>query len=771
VVIIWALLTAFMVAGIIISATEEMRAVDRASEFEFSANGQAEEVAQAGLVDAYAWFRRQKPQPVRGFVPKGLPPSLRDASTLPADTAQMPTGLRGTLPNGNRGQGKATAPGQTKKTSGAQTAHYKTIGDVTSALGAATAAQVTTELGAAEYYALDGTESETPELGLVRSFEISPGVWARYTVSKGIGGEAFEDANGNAVYDRGEAFTDLNGDGKWNAARATRDVSTARGLASTGTVWYLTSVGEIFKRPRQDLPLGAGPNTRLGRSVWGTEIRRLTISPPAAAALCVQDASRLQLGDRCRLRGDTAIAYSTGHVASGGELKGGVARIPDFDTSSEAVFGVSWQDLMSMADISTTDGQGGVPAKLPASGLVVVHGDITFNRARPLRGDAVLAVDGDVTIEGGSNSYFLGVLYVKGNLVMRGPAAMRGTVIVTGSADLQGGGGEFVEIEHDPQLLGGLLTRVAQYRHSKAPFRIRPKVDEGLPSVINPPPTPTPDPGPGPGPDKSGKPGDPGDPGDTGNPGDTTPPDGTGEPDPCSKTSGGGKANSKSSKPDSSKSNKSKSNKSKSSKKKSQKSKSAKPEVSKSGKSVRVRSKSGKSLSVETKWGKSVRAVTSKSGKNCSLQSKSGKSHYRVDEVSFHSKSGKSRSKWGDFSFKTAKSGKSCGFDAYITGKSKSQKAKSRKSGSPDGEIEPPGGCDGQDHETPKPKSSKPKSSKPKSSKKKSSKPKSSKPKSSKKKSSKSKSSKPKSSKKKSSKSKSSKKKKSSKSKSSKKKS
>src|SRR5437588_2520302 len=68
--LIWALFAALVVAGIVASGTNALMAVDKMAGSEFSAEGQARSVAEAGLVDALAWFRRQQTQPVTVFAPK-----------------------------------------------------------------------------------------------------------------------------------------------------------------------------------------------------------------------------------------------------------------------------------------------------------------------------------------------------------------------------------------------------------------------------------------------------------------------------------------------------------------------------------------------------------------------------------------------------------------------------------------------------------------------------------------------------------------------------
>src|SRR5688572_10705452 len=68
--LIWALFATFVIAGVIMSGTSTRRSLDTMAAIDFSAQGQADAVAQAGLVDGYAWFRRQIVQPVVTFAPR-----------------------------------------------------------------------------------------------------------------------------------------------------------------------------------------------------------------------------------------------------------------------------------------------------------------------------------------------------------------------------------------------------------------------------------------------------------------------------------------------------------------------------------------------------------------------------------------------------------------------------------------------------------------------------------------------------------------------------
>ncbi len=413
VVLIWALASTLMIAGLIIAGTAEERAVNTMTRAEFSADGQAREIASAGLVDAFAWLRRQSAQPVATFAP-----ALNPLASVPVN------------------------------------------------------------------------DTEDPGIGLVRTFEISPGLWGRYVVQHGVPAEPFVDADGNGHYDAGETYTDQDGNNQWTPGRGTRDISSERGMPGSGAVWYLESEGIVYNRPSANIPLGTAPNSVVGRTRLATEVRRMTINPPAAAAVCVGDADGVDFGQRSRVRaeGGTAIAYPQGSGSASttdSEITGALSGIPDYDGAVENVFGMSWSELRSMADVSTDDPENGLPSKVADYSLVVIKGDVTFDSARPLKGLGVVIVQGDCTIEASSNSFFNGLLYVEGDLTVRAPAILSGQIIVNGGCDVRGTSGDFVEIEFDSGIVTLLLTRMGQYRYSKATFNPSRHLVDGRPSELH----------------------------------------------------------------------------------------------------------------------------------------------------------------------------------------------------------------------------------------------------------------------------------------------
>jgi hypothetical protein len=64
------MLAGMLIAGIVVAGTNSQLALDRIGDAEFAAEGQARAVAEAGLIDALAWFRRQQTQPVVTFAPQ-----------------------------------------------------------------------------------------------------------------------------------------------------------------------------------------------------------------------------------------------------------------------------------------------------------------------------------------------------------------------------------------------------------------------------------------------------------------------------------------------------------------------------------------------------------------------------------------------------------------------------------------------------------------------------------------------------------------------------
>ncbi len=367
-----------LLAGIVFVGTTRLRASGALTEVSFRTDVQALDVARAGLVDAFAWFRRRPTQPVDTFAPE------RDMSQVPA---------------------------------------------------------------------ID--ETEDPAIGIVRQYEIGDGLWGRYEV---------------------RLPDDRDGDGTIGLGEGVVDVTQRRSRAVAGTVWHLECVGSVFKRIDPAVALGVSPNERVATATASTEIRRLAIVPPAEAALIADRGLNVTVGVRGRVDGGkrTAIVYPllTGVPTVLGELRGldTLVSLVSMDTSWEAVFGASREELIEVASIHVTD-PAEMPAPVPDFALVFVEGDVTFGPTKPLSGTGLLIVDGNVTIEHGSNSYFAGMIYVTGNYTQRAPSLVRGTVIVQGVATVEGLG-DYSEVVFDQAIIDALNLNVGPYRMMRALRRL-----------------------------------------------------------------------------------------------------------------------------------------------------------------------------------------------------------------------------------------------------------------------------------------------------------
>ena len=320
-------------------------------------------------------------------------------------------------------------------------------------------------------------ETMDPTVGLVREYEVTPGIWARYEVRLASAAESFTDANANGFCDGAESFTDTNGNGAWDDASGVRDVSTERGQVAAGAVGLVESHGALYRRPRAGVPLGVGMNGRIAYDAVATEMRRMAVKPPAGAAICAQTGSSVTIRSRARVRGKSSVGVAcqpssgTPSFLSGSEVSGSPATttVPGWNSGLKGVFGLTLSDLKAMADAAVTDGSI-LPSPLGEYTLSVVEGDVTFDATRPLRGTGILIVTGDCTVAAGSKSFFNGLIWCGGTLAIQGPCYLRGTFIGQDTIDVSGAGGDFAEVEYDAGIIADLLTRMGTYRRSKGIF-------------------------------------------------------------------------------------------------------------------------------------------------------------------------------------------------------------------------------------------------------------------------------------------------------------
>ncbi len=329
---------------------------------QLSYDGQTLNAAQAGLVDALSWFRRQSLQPVATFSP------VRN------DSASPPV-----------------------------------------------------------------NETDDAAVGLVREYEISElgNVWGRYEVR----------------------------------TSEIEDVSDERGKDATGAVWQLTSRGIVYVRRDASKSFDQYPNSVISQAVARTEIQRLTLVPPANAAISADRGDGIDTESNTRIfgNGNIGIAYppSTGSPSVAGEIKGSPAQstADPYNSSISAVFGVTQQELLGMADVRVSS-VAELPDQIADMSIVVITGDATFTSARPLRGVGVLVVFGDLELQADSKSVFNGLIWVDGDYTQGAPSSVSGSIVCTGDVDIEGAS-DFSEVNYDPGILSQIQKHLGQYRFTR----------------------------------------------------------------------------------------------------------------------------------------------------------------------------------------------------------------------------------------------------------------------------------------------------------------
>jgi len=300
-------------------------------------------------------------------------------------------------------------------------------------------------------------ETLDPEIGIAREFQITGPVWGRYEVWKQW--DADPDPQRLA----------------WRQRVQATDVTAPAGSAGTGNVWRVRSIGYVFRQVDPNVPFDQAPNQMLGSDILGSEIRRMTLSPPGQAAVCSRTASATTIVTSVNIQGGTGVGVfsksGTGSVTrTGSPTIAGVsqfATIASYDDSVEAVFGVSEKELQALADDNILAANS-FPSPVATNYLYFVEvPTLTYSAALPLRGTAAIYVKGNVVFNVGNKSYFTGLLYVNGNLTIREPCDLNGTIICNGTVRIEGQS-DWVNITYDDEALNALRTAIGQYRLSAA---------------------------------------------------------------------------------------------------------------------------------------------------------------------------------------------------------------------------------------------------------------------------------------------------------------
>lgn len=278
-----------------------------------------------------------------------------------------------------------------------------------------------------------GTDTEDPEIGLVREYQISRDIYGRYEVPKS----------------------------------EVEDVSQERGIQQPGNIWKLVSYGYVFQRLDPDKNFNESPNRILAQSKISAEIRRIGVNLPIESAILADKNVKIGKGGRIRAASSSDIAIATnGKISiSGGEVVGNTLENQRLPLSSQDIFGLSLDELSNLADISVSKTDE-LPEKLPTSALIYINGNAQFGSKKPLNGGGILVVNGDLNIQSGSNSNFTGIVYVISNYIQQAPSLISGCIVVTGSEVNIEGTGEISEIDYDKSIIDMMKRRVGLYRRS-----------------------------------------------------------------------------------------------------------------------------------------------------------------------------------------------------------------------------------------------------------------------------------------------------------------
>ena len=307
-------------------------------------------------------------------------------------------------------------------------------------------------------------DTEDPDIGLVREFKISGNLWARYEVWK----EWPADPNAERL--------------AWREQFDCTDVSVAKVGGSAGTSWRLRSVGYVYRQMDSTAAFNVAPNQVLATEFAETDVLRAVINLPGQAAINVNDGNSCLINTNGRVRGGSfaGIYYPQGSgtpttgPSSQNRVTGtpGLAAGTTYDDSYEAVFGLTFAELSSMADQVVTS-SANFPSPLPDNSVIVADiASMQFDNSNPLQGSGLVVVRGNVTLNPGNNSLFSGLLYVEGNLTVRAPCELNGSVICTGNMTIQGSG-DYATINYDEDALSAIMNSFGNYRRANSLFLSR----------------------------------------------------------------------------------------------------------------------------------------------------------------------------------------------------------------------------------------------------------------------------------------------------------
>jgi len=288
-----------------------------------------------------------------------------------------------------------------------------------------------------------------PGRGLVREFEIRGNLWGGYEVRKD----------------------------------EIADVSQQRASTAAGSVWDVVVRSYVYHRVDPNKAPGEAPNWIVSATSLQSELRGIPFRPPAPAALCVDDPGATRIGSVASVTGglDGGVAFPDPGSSRGGgsplgatvgPVQGAPALLASggWDSAPEAVFAMDLDELRELADY-VWHGKYKFDKKKPLDGKVVyATGGLEIKDELAAK-DALIVVEGDLSVVAAKPKTFKGVVYVTGNAVVAGPFTLQGSLIVRGTLDL-GRSGSAVDLTYDPIAIERVREEIIKYRLRRT---VRPK--------------------------------------------------------------------------------------------------------------------------------------------------------------------------------------------------------------------------------------------------------------------------------------------------------
>lgn len=313
-------------------------------------------------------------------------------------------------------------------------------------------------------------DSEEPTLGIQRSFEMSD----VYKLTGRFRAPKEATVSGQKI--------------------GVRDVTVEKGKSGAGTVWQLESKGCVIFGVYAT-SYGCDPTSvvtagkLIARETVRAEIQRLNLILPAGgAAIYARRGDGITINTGSRVQGGSGIGLAyptgTGSPSVAGIVTGSTVQAVDADVPPKMglqdIFGVTAQEVLTMADQNVASISELPVGGLPQMNLIVIRGNVTFGSAYPLSGSGILIVFGNLTIDPNTNASFSGVIYVTGNFTMGQPSLISGAIIAAGNGIPGSGGtggavtlnssGDIAEADFDQSIVDQIQAQMGNYRLSRSMY-------------------------------------------------------------------------------------------------------------------------------------------------------------------------------------------------------------------------------------------------------------------------------------------------------------